>query len=360
MNELDSYMQQQPTVGQENVDTNAVQEAQRLENLAARNLEQQNQNQNQNQDQNQNNVYETLYQWGIENNIFDVDADELRQYDPNFDINSEDGFRTLMQVQAELLAEDIIKQRFSGWNDNTVSDFIEAINNGASISDFAAAYGDVDWTSVDLRSAVNQRAVIRKDLEVQGKSPQYINDYIQMLENSNKLREYSVEHQNSLVELQQQNTRAYIENLKINQEFQQKQLELYEQSFANHLQYTDQIAGLPIADEEKQQLYDFVFDVRPLQYEDGTPYIDENGNQAYGTDYQLMMEQLDESQQLELHLLIARYFLNGLQLGGINQMYNQQLNTLEQRLRNVNLTNQNKNPDYNNNDALAQHVYSGR
>lgn len=358
MNELDAYMQQQPTVGEENVDNKNIQEAQRQENIAARSdnrgLPQEFDNQN------QSNVYETLYQWGLENNVFDIDVNELRQYDPNFDINSEEGFKTLMQVQAELIAEDILKQRFAGWNDNTINDFIEAVNNGASISDFAAAYGDVDWSNVDLRNSVNQRAVIRKDLEIQGKSKQYIDDYIGMLENSNKLREYAAEHQNSLMTMQEVNTRNYIEQLKINQEIQGKQLELYEQSFVNHLNYANEIAGLPIADEEKQELYDFVFDVKPLTYEDGTPYVDDSGNQAYGTDYQIMMEQLDENQQLELHLLIARYFMNGLQLGGINQMYNQQLHTLEQRLRNVNLTTQNKNPDYNTVDALSQHVYSGR
>lgn len=360
MNELDNYMQQQPTVGDESVETRTIQDAQLQENLASR-QQQKSEQENKNVEQSDNsNIYNTLYQWGIENSIFDVDVDELRQYDPNFDINSEDGFKTLMQVQAELIAEDILKQRFAGWNDNTINDFIEAINNGATISEFAAAYGDVDWSSVDLRNTVNQRAVIRQDLEAQGKSKQYIDDYIGMLENSNKLREYAAEHQNSLMAIQEANTRQYIEQLKFNQEMQGKQLELYEQSFVNHLNYTDSIAGLPIDDDEKQELYDFVFDVKPLTYEDGTPYVDETGNQAYGTDYQIMMEQLDENQQLELHLLIARYFMNGLQLGGINQMYNQQLNTLEQRLRNVNLTNQNKNPDYSASDALAQHVYSGR
>ena len=359
MNELDAYMQQQPTVGQESVENRDILEAQKQENIAARSNYNQEQ-QDPNQMQQGNNVYETLYQWGVENQLFDIDVNELRQYDPNFDINSEDGFRTLMQVQAELLAEDILRQKFAGWNDSTVNDFIEAVNNGANISDFASAYGDVDWAQVDLRSAVNQKAVIRQDLELQGKSTQYINDYIQMLEGSNKLREYSIEHQNSLMDLQRENTRNYIEQLKFNQEIQQKQVELYEQTFVNHLNYSDNIAGLPIADTEKQELYDFVFDVRPLTYEDGTPYIDDNGEQQYGTDYQIMMQQLDEQQQLDLHLLIARYLMNGLQLGGIDQIYNQQLNTLENRLRNTQLTNRNKNPEFNGNDALAQHVYSGR
>lgn len=358
MNELDAYMQQQPTVGQESIENRDVLEAQRQENLAARGNNQQIEQQ-QYSDQ-QNNIYETLYQWGVENSIFDIDINELRQYDPNFDINSEDGFRTLMQVQTELLADELLRQRFAGWSDNTINDFIDAINNGASISDFAQAYGETDWSQVDLRSAVNQKAVIKHDLEIQGKSPQYINDYISMLENSNKLREYAVEHQNSLVDLQQENTRNYIEQLRMNQEIQQKQIELYEQSFLNQLNYSDSVAGLPIEDAEKQELYDFVFDVRPLTYEDGTPFTDENGNQQYGTDYQIMMQQLDEQQQMDLHMLIARYLLNGLQLGGINQMYNQQINTLENRLRNVQLTNQNKNPDFGGNDALAQHVYSGR
>jgi len=110
---------------------------------------------------------------------------------------------------------------------------------------------------------------------------------------------------------------------------------------------------------ERKELYNFVFEPKPLYYEDGTPYVDDNGNQIIGTDYQVMMEQLDDQQQIELHMLIARYLLNGMQLGGIDQIYNQQVGTLEQKLRNVNLTTSNKNPQSNQIDALAQHIYSG-
>ena len=68
----------------------------------------------------------------------------------------------------------------------------------------------------------------------------------------------------------------------------------------------------------------------------------------------------DDQQQIELHMLIGRYLLNGMKLGGIEQMYNQQVGTLEDKLRNVNITNQNKNPQSSAMDALAQHVYSGK
>ena len=360
-NELDAYMQAQPTIGEENVDNGILSEVQKQQILMAQdeqNLSKQRQSAPVNQN---NNVYETLYTWGYENNIFDVDINEIRQYDPNFDINSEDGFRQLMALQSELLAEDMIRNKFKGWSDRQVDDFIEAINNGASISDFATAYGEMDWENIDLRTAVNQKNVIRKDLEYQGKSKQYIDDYIGMLENSNKLREYSIEHHNSLIGLQDNQRRQFIEQLKFNNEIQQKQLELYEQSFFNTLNYTEAVAGLPIDNSEKQDLYDFVFEVRPLMYEDGTPYVDETGEQQYATDYQTMIEQLDDQEQLELHMLVARYLLNGRQLNGLEQTYNQQLTSLEQKLRNINLPTQNKQPDYNNAaDVLAQHVYNNR
>lgn len=357
-NELDAYMQAQPTIGQENVYDGIVSEAQKQEVLEQQGRPKfQNDNQQQNE---QTNVYETLYQWGVENEIFDIDVNELRQYDPNFDINSEEGFRRLMSLQSELIAEDMLRQKFSGWSDKQVEDFIEAINHGASISDFASAYGENDWENIDLRTAVNQKMVIRKDLEIQGKSKQYIDDYIGMLENSNKLREYSVEHHNSLIAQQDVKRQEFLQQLKFNNEMQQKQLELYEQSFFNSLNYANDIAGLPIDANEKQELYDFVFNVSPLTYEDGTPVVDETGNQQYGTDYQVMIEQLDEQQQLELHMLIARYLLNGMRLNGLDQAYTQQLTTLEQKLRNTNLTTQNKNANYNAGDALAQHVYSQR
>ena len=360
-NELDSYMQNQPTVGEQNVEGGMTSEVQRQQILQ----EQQRQfadrnNQNTNGDNQNSNVYETLYQWGIENEIFDIDINEMRQYDPTFDINSEDGFRRLMQLQSELLAEDILKQKFVGWSDRQVEDFIDAINNGASISDFAQAYGESNWENIDLRSAVNQKNVVRADLEYQGKSKQYIDDYINMLESSNKLREYSVEHHNSLLNLQEAKHRQFIDQLKINNEIQQKQLELYEHSFYNTLNYAQDVAGLPIDDSEKQELYDFVFDVRPLTYEDGTPYTDEQGQQQYGTDYDIMMQQLDEQQQLDLHMLIARYLLNNMRLNGLDQAYTQQLTNLEQKLKGANLTTTNKMSNQNASDALAQHVYNTR
>lgn len=354
--DLDSYMQGQPSITEEVTQQNQLAQLQQNQT--------QNQTQNFEQDQQlnneQSNVYETLYQWGLENNIFDVDVNQLRQYDPNFDINSEQGFRQLMEIQSEMIAENILKDRFKGWNDKAVEDFIEAVNSGANISDFAQAYGDRDWENLDLRNAVNQKLVIRKDLELQGKSINYINDYISMLENSNKLKDYAVEHQSSLSEHQNQIQEQYMNQLRAQREIQEKQLELYEQSFVNSLTYKDDVAGLPIAPEEKEELYDFVFNPRPLFYEDGTPYNDDDGNQIIGTDYQVMMEQLDDNQQIELHMLIARFLLNGMQLGGIDQMYNQQVGTLEQKLRNVNLTSNNKNPQSNSSDALAQHIYGGR
>jgi len=351
--DLDAYMQGQPSITEEVTQQSQLQQMQQLQ------YQQQDNNFDSGVEQPQNNVYETLYHWGLENNIFDIDINQLKQYDPNFNINSEDGFRQFMEIQSEMIAENILRERFKGWNDRTIEDFIEAINNGASISDFAQAHGDRDWETLDLRNAVNQKLVIRKDLELQGKSANYINDYITMLENSNKLKEYAAEHQSSLSAYQDQQRENFMNQLRANEEIKNKQLELYEQSFVNSLAYNDNIAGLPIANEEKEELYNFVFEPKPLYYEDGTPYVDDNGNQIIGTDYQVMMEQLDDQQQIELHMLIARYLLNGMQLGGIDQIYNQQVGTLEQKLRNVNLTTSNKNPQSNQIDALAQHIYSG-
>jgi hypothetical protein len=352
---LDDYMQSQPTVTD---DIALQQQLQQQQQAQLKNAQPDNQSPQNNNDG--NNVYQTLYQWGIENNIFDVDINQLQQYDPTFNINSEEGFRRLMEVQSEIIAEDILRNKFKGWNDKTIEDFVEAINNGANISDFAQAYGDRDWETLDLRNIVNQKLVIRKDLEMQGRSMNYINDYITMLENSNKLKEYAVEHQNSLSSYQDQRQEQYMEQLRAQRDLEAKQLELYEQTFINNLTYKDEIAGLPIEDTEKQNLYDFVFESKPLYWADGNPYVDETGNQVYGTDYQTMMEQLDDQQQIELHMLIGRYLLNGMKLGGIEQMYNQQVGTLEDKLRNVNITNQNKNPQSNGMDALAQHVFSGK
>lgn len=352
---LDDYMQSQPTV----TDDLLLQQQLQQQQQAQLQSKQKDNAQPQNTNNDGSNVYQTLYQWGIENSIFDVDINELQQYDPTFNINSEEGFRRLMEVQSEMIAEDILRNKFKGWNDKTIEDFVEAINNGANISDFAQAYGDRDWETLDLRNIVNQKLVIRKDLEMQGRSMNYINDYITMLENSNKLKEYAVEHQNSLSSYQDQRQEQYMEQLRAQRDLEAKQLELYEQTFINNLTYKSDIAGLPIEDTEKQNLYDFVFESKPLFWDDNTPYIDETGNQVYGTDYQTMMEQLDDQQQIELHMLIARYLLNGMQLGGIEQMYNQQVGTLEDKLRNVNITNQNKSPQSNSMDALSQHVYSG-
>lgn len=361
-NDLDKYMQDQPSVTDEvQIDNQLQNQQDELIRQQQSLQERQKQAGQQNTEQaNQTNVYQTLYEWGRERNIFGIDLNELKQYDPNFNINSEEGFQQLMQIQAELQAEEMLKQKFVGWSDKKIEDFIDAINNGASIADYAELYKEGDWETLDLRNTVNQKLVIRKDLEIQGKSKQYIDDYIGMLEDSNKLGTYAKEHQNSLVVSQDQQKQQYFENLKAENELANRQLELYEQTFVNKLNYTDNVAGLSIDVNEKNDLYGFVFESKPLYYEDGTPYVDEGGNQHYSTDYQLMIQQLDEEEQMELQMLIARYMLNGKKLGGIQDMYNKQVSTLEQKLKNVNLNQQNKYTPSNGADALAQHIYSDK
>lgn len=355
--DLDAYMQGQPSI-QEEVRENADQQTLQQQSI----LQQQGNNQiplqQENQSTDQANVYETLYNWGVENEIFDIDINELRNYDPTIDIKSEEGFKRLMQIQTEMYAEDILQKRFAGWSDKQVNDFIDAVNNGASISDFAKVYSEGDWETINLGNIVNQKLVIRKDLEIQGKSSKHIDEYINMLEETGRLQSFAADHQNSLVYQQDLQRQSYLENLKSENELASKQLELYEQTFLNKLNYSDNVAGLPIDYQEKNELYEFVFEPKPLYYEDGTPYVNEQGNQEYGTDYQVMINQLDEEQQIDLQMLIARYLLNGQELGGIKNIYNQQVDSLEQKLKNVNLSKQSKLPSQTNADALAQHIYS--
>ncbi|HMT02058.1 MAG TPA: hypothetical protein PKD00_01900 [Burkholderiales bacterium] len=355
--DLDAYMQGQPSV-QEEVKETAAQQALQQQMIEKQQPNNQNPIQQETPSTDQVNVYETLYNWGVENEIFDIDVNELLNYEPDIDIKSEAGFKRLMQIQSELYAEDILQKRFKGWSDKQINDFIDAVNNGASISDFAQVYSEGDWETINLGNIVNQKLVVRKDLELQGKSKGYIDDYIDMLEQTGKLANFATEHQNSLIHQQDSQRQAYLENLKNESELADRQLELYEQTFLNKLNYIDNVAGLPIDYAEKNELYEFVFEPKPLYYEDGTPYVNEQGNQEYGTDYQVMINQLDEEQQIDLQMLIARYLLNGQELGGIKNIYNQQVNSLEQKLKNVNLANQNKLPSQTNADALSQHIYS--
>lgn len=279
-------------------------------------------------------VYQTLYNWGKENDIFNIDVEELRKLDPNFNLDTEDGFKLLMYNQSAVLAEEILREKYSFLDDKKFESFVNAMANGATLSDFAQAYKDRDWDSFDIRSSSNQKLAIQEDLRTQGRSKDYIDRFLKNSEANNSLRDDAQESLNSLITRQENDRNKWMQEVELENRRLAYENERYKNNVEVFLRSTDNLAGIPINNTIKSGLQDFMFNEYRLYYEDGRPYLDEAGNPQYSTGLNWAMQNLTVEQQILIDTLVAQFIQSGFSLKNLEtEVKNSTVKTLENHLK---------------------------
>lgn len=283
--------------------------------------------------------YTNLYDWFDETGFLPFSLDEFKQQFTDVNINSDEGFKQVMQNNIEYLAHQKIREDFSFLDDEQVNDFLNVLANGGSIQDFATLYEDTDWENINVKSNItNQKKVIREDYIRQGKSEDYIEDMIEMLENSNKLEKAAYSAKESLATTIKIN-REYQRDL-LNKQREEEEMIMKKEAndFLNTLKVKNSIAHIPINNEVKQQILDFKYQDYPL-YEDTNktkPYLDEYGNHVHMTplDYALSIETPEQKatrEMFSIYLILNNYNLEGV----TKQIRTQEINSLEKKLKNI-------------------------
>ena len=283
--------------------------------------------------------YSNLYDWFNETGFLSFSLDEFKEQYADININSDEGFKEVMKNNIEYLAYQKIREDFSFLDDEQVNDFLNVLANGGSISDFATLYEDTDWENINIKNNIsNQKKVIREDYIRQGKTEDYIDDMIEMLENSNKLEKAASSAKESLSTTIRLN-REYQRDL-LNQQRQEEEMMMKREAndFLNTLKSKNSIANVPINNEIKQQILDFRYQDYPL-YEDTAktkPYLDEYGNHIHMTplDYALAIETPEQKatrEMFSIYLILNNYNLEGV----TKQIRTQEINSLEKKFKNV-------------------------
>ena len=286
-----------------------------------------------------NSFYGNLYDWFYETGFLPYNVENIREQFKDVNIDSDEGFKQVMASNIEYLAEKKLREEFSFLDDEQVSDFINVMANGGSIQDFATLYEDTDWENINIKNNIaNQKKVIREDYVRQGRDEEYIDDMLEMLENSNKLEKAASSAKNSLTNTIRLN-REYQRDL-LNQQIKEEEAMMQKEAndFLNTIKNRDTIANIVVNNEIKQQIIDFKYQDFPL-YEDANktiPYLDEYGNHVHMTplDYALAIETPEQKATREMFSIYL--ILNGYNLEGVNkQIRTQEINSLERKLKNV-------------------------
>ena len=286
-----------------------------------------------------NSFYGNLYDWFYETGFLPYNVENIREQFKDVNIDSDEGFKQVMASNIEYLAEKKLREEFSFLDDEQVSDFINVMANGGSIQDFATLYEDTDWENINIKNNIaNQKKVIREDYVRQGRDEEYIDDMLEMLENSNKLEKAASSAKISLTNTIRLN-REYQRDL-LNQQIKEEEAMMQKEAndFLNTIKNRDTIANIVVNNEIKQQIIDFKYQDFPL-YEDANktiPYLDEYGNHVHMTplDYALAIETPEQKATREMFSIYL--ILNGYNLEGVNkQIRTQEINSLEKKLKNV-------------------------
>lgn len=289
----------------------------------------------------QNNLAKYLIQEGSLNVVKDLDSlpDELK--------SSKTLLKDLVSAQAKYEAQQAIKNSFPGWKDKEVADFIRAINNGASISDFAQYYGDIDYTKVDIRNKQVQEQLIRDNLETQGYNDNEIEEMVSLFRDTDQLEKSAKIAQRQLIEKQQRDQEEFQYQL----EEQKKQEEIdyrnYLQNLDNFVKMNNTISGNIALTNEDKNIVQYLTDYEPVYTDENNKNIlrDEYGEPVYMNSYEFALHNASAEEKLALQVLMYKFVLNGFKLNGQN--LNQRREVIEdakQQLLNTSKKLPNRNP----------------
>ena len=294
-----------------------------------------------NDDDEQQNVsayYQGLYGWYKEENLLPIDEGEIKKYFPELDLNSNEGFKKVIETNVDYLAEQKLKEKFNFLSDNQLEDFIATMTNGGKLADFASLYQDSDWETLNIKNNIaNQKRIIREDYVRQGKDKEYIDDMIEMLENNKKLERAAESARQSLTKQITQEREYKLDLLKQQKQLEEQKAEVETQRFISTLKTTNTIANIPIDESIKEKIVDFKYTERPL-YEDAAqtiPYmIDGQHVHVTPLDYALYNETPEQKSVREL--LTIYLILNNYDLSGVtNKIRTKEISSLEKALKHV-------------------------
>jgi len=141
-----------------------------------------------------------------------------------------------------------------------VSALNEFVQNGGNIEDYIqTAKGEINLDTIDLSQEDNQKAVIKDLLKEQGYSDDRIKRSIERYEDAGVLEDEANDAKETLEEMREKKSKKLLEDQKKQREELQKQQQKYIQDVEKEVNSLESVRGIPISDQEKKQLMDYIF-----------------------------------------------------------------------------------------------------
>jgi len=214
--------------------------------------------------------------------------------------------------------DDAIKNRFAGWGDNRIESFIDAINNGADISDYAAVYGQEDYSNVDLKNKTVQEGIIRKNLSLQGFAGESIDQMVNTFKDNDILASQAKEAHRQLMERDTIEKKQFHEQLRLQQMQQEAQYERFLTDLDSFVKTNEKIGDVYFTETDKQMV-NYLKDYQPIYMdaEHKQPLIDPDTNQPkMMNSIEFKFHNAKPEQKMALQAIMYKFIMNDFKLDG--------------------------------------------